>query len=241
MSESVPTSVTSFAHRRGRTDSTASFTYFQEDEATTFSDEEAVIDEYEEDSSFEDGSASVDLEAAESLRRISSARSRSSVNDRLLRSDSARTDASGTGRSGRPTQKIHILDEDLTIVVAGFRTSTFGFAIYITLCTITFGLAYLIFRWLPRWRVRLIGSAAALRDCAWVVIEVSIRHAYWFWNETKQVRINGANLLSKIYRQKTMGGPFLLYLDSPRRSIPLFTTKTMILFSTSCDSSIIAI
>ena len=32
MGESVPTSVSSFAHRRGRADSTASFTYYQEDD-----------------------------------------------------------------------------------------------------------------------------------------------------------------------------------------------------------------
>ncbi|KAI9746524.1 MAG: hypothetical protein M1818_000237 [Claussenomyces sp. TS43310] len=144
-----------------------------EDDDAIYPHEEAILDDHEEEDQFEEDSESVDLEAGElsSMRRISSARSRSSVHDHLLRSDSAKTDVSGYGRAGRINQKIYIVNEDLTIVVAGFRTSTFGFALYITLCTVTLGLAFLLLRWLPQWRVRLIGSPSALRDCPWVVIE----------------------------------------------------------------------
>jgi cation-transporting P-type ATPase 13A2 len=170
----VPTSVTSFAHRQNRADSRASFTYLRDEgeEAVLLSDEDAIEDEGD-DERYEENS--VDLEAGElvPMRRTSSGFS-SSIHDRLLRSDSARTDGSGTGREPRTNQKIYIVNEDLIIVIAGFRTSTIGYAIYTTLCICTFGIAYLLFRWLPRWHVNLIGYPSSLRECAWVVIEVGI-------------------------------------------------------------------
>ena len=177
MGESVPTSVSSFAHRRGRADSTASFTYYQEDDEEPLppssEDDSAILDDepeiqYEEDDS-------VDLEAGElaTMRRTSSGHSRSSVRARLLRSDSARTEGSNFDRGHRSSQKIYIITEDLTIVVAGFRTSNLGFALYTTICVLTLGLGYLLLRWLPRWQVRLVGTSAPLGDCNWVVIEVS--------------------------------------------------------------------
>jgi cation-transporting ATPase 13A2 len=170
----VPTSISSFAHRRTRADSTASFTYYpdEEDDVPSISDEEAVVDDEDDDGYQEQ---SLDLEAGElaSLRRASSGFSQASVRDRLLRSDSARTEGSKGGRGSRTNQKIYIVNEDLTIVVAGFRTSTIGLAIYITICIVTFGLAYLVLRWLPRWHVLLTGYPTPLAECSWVVIEVS--------------------------------------------------------------------
>lgn len=176
MGESVPTSISSFAHRRGRADSTASFTYYQEDieDSIQASDESAIVDDESEMQFQEDDS--VDLEAGElaPMRRVSTSHSREdSVHDRLLRSDSARTDASGIGRGHRTNQKIYVVTEDLTIVVAGFQTSRLGYALYTTICVCTFGLGYLLFRWLPRWQVRIIGTPASLRSCTWVVVEVS--------------------------------------------------------------------
>lgn len=169
----MPTSITSFAHRHSRAGSTASFTYFPDDEdAQPPSDEEVILD-WEQDERYEE--ESVDLEAGElaPIRRTSSAYSRTSVGDRLLRSDSARTEGSRCNRGSRISQKIYILTEDLTMVVTGFRTNMVGFAIYITICIISFGLGYLILRWLPRLKVRLIGSPNPLSECNWVVIEVS--------------------------------------------------------------------
>jgi len=178
MGESVPTSVSSFAHRRGRADSTTSFAFYQEDddEPIQASDESAIVDEEEYDfqDQFEDD-GSVDLEAGEHapLRRTSTSQSREpSVHDRLLRSDSAKTDVSVFGKN-RNSQKIYVVTEDLTIVVAGFQTSAIGNAFYITLCVFTFGLAYLLLRWFPKWQVQLTGSPCPLRKCSWVVVEVS--------------------------------------------------------------------
>ena len=62
------------------------------------------------------------------------------------------------------------------MVIAGFTTSMLGNAVYLTLCILTVGVAYLVFRWLPRWRIRLVGSPTPLQTCAWVVVEVSHRH-----------------------------------------------------------------
>ena len=175
MSESVPTSVTSFAHRRRRADSIASFTYLQpddEDQMDMVDDaSERAVDDDEHDSYDED---SVDLEAGElSMRRISSTLSRSSVHDRLLRTDSGRSESIFGGK-GKMSQKIYIVNEDLTIVVAGFVTSRVGYALYVMICLATFGLGFLLLHWLPRWKVRVVGSPTALRESGWVVIEVNI-------------------------------------------------------------------
>lgn len=108
-----------------------------------------------------------------SRRRSSSQFSARSLEDPLLyRRDSTKTDVSVTGKEARINQKIYVVTEDLTIVVAGFDTRTLGFILYLSLCTITLGLGFLLLRWLPRWRVRLIGSPKPLRDCTWVVTEV---------------------------------------------------------------------
>lgn len=179
MSESVPTSITSFAHRKSRANSTATtYTYLQESEdGTQESDEQAIIDDETDDVYGDDD---VDLEAGdlEPIHRTSSGYSRSSVHDRLLRSDSARTEASGSGQGGRTNQKIYILTEDLTIVVAGFKSSKLGLILYGLLCILSLGLAYLLLRWLPRWQVRIIGRPCPLRECHWVVIEVSFLNTF---------------------------------------------------------------
>lgn len=165
------------SHRRLRADSTASFTYYPDEPADLqgarqWPDEDAVVD----DEVLDDYDEELDLESGEgeALHRISSTISRNSVHDRLLRSDSARTENSVFGRGGRTSQKIYIVTEDLTIVVAGFKTSILGFALYSTICLLTAGLGWLLFRWLPRWQVRLIGAPCPLRECTWVVIEVRI-------------------------------------------------------------------
>ena len=176
MSESVPSSVTGFAHRRPRADSVTSFVYFQEDvETPEYPSDEAIEDESDE--AYEDSSPPVDhiqSDALSSSRRKSSGYSAVSIDDPLLyRLDSTRTDLSNLSRTRRRNQKIYVATEDLTIVVAGFATRPLGLAVYTTLCVVSFGIAYLLFRWLPRWRVSLIGSPTSLQDCTWVVIEVS--------------------------------------------------------------------
>lgn len=85
------------------------------------------------------------------------------------------TETSAYG-GGRFSQKIYMPNEDLVIVIAGFRTSAAGLAAYIFMCVASFGLAWLLFRWLPRWHVWLTGKKAPLREASWVVLENQ-------WNE----------------------------------------------------------
>jgi cation-transporting P-type ATPase 13A2 len=116
-----------------------------------------------------------DLEAGEphSARRKSSGRQRVSSDAPLLhRHDSARSDTQEHDDGGNFSQKLYIEAEDLTMVLAGFTTSSAGFLLYVITCVVTAGIAYLLFRWLPRWRIRLVGTHAPLRKCSWVVVEV---------------------------------------------------------------------
>lgn len=129
---------------------------------------------FEEESA--DGLAEADVESSRSSfisKRHS--QSRDSVEQPLL---SRYISASSYGRDRRSgsrlNQKVYIASEDLTAVFAGFSTSAGGFALYIALCILTGGFAYLLLRWLPRWRVRLTGKAAPLGKCQWIAIEVRI-------------------------------------------------------------------
>ncbi|KAJ5061437.1 hypothetical protein J3E74DRAFT_465356 [Bipolaris maydis] len=190
MSESVPTSVSGFRHRRSRADSSASLTSFafydeeqdsgegtEDEDSAILEDGESVYNGYAE----ENGEEIEDLEAGLSSsspspspsRRKSSGGSRKSSERPLLRRRSS-TGSAGSGadwRGRRSNQKIYIMTEDLTIVVAGFRTSPFGYALYALLCATTLGLGWLMFRWLPRWRVAIVGKSAPLKECDWIVVE----------------------------------------------------------------------
>lgn len=178
MPESVPSSVTGFAHRRSRADSVVSFRYFQEEhESPEWSEDQAVIDEEEDaDSGKRPGEdADYDLESGiiSSPRRKSSTFSDRIAEEPLLQGqDSTRTEAGGFGPGARSSQKIYVVSEDLTVVVAGFTTKPLGLMLYLTLCTLSLGLGYLVLRWFPRWRVALTGSPKSLRECDWVIIEV---------------------------------------------------------------------
>ena len=177
MSESVPSSTTGFANRRTRADSSASFTYFEErQDVVDWHEDEAITDDSDDNAEIIlHASNDDDLEAGlvATKRRKSSGFSRISVEDPPLhRHGSAKTDISGYGWVGRTSQKIYIVTEDLTVVVAGFTSSYIGLVAYAVFCIVTLGLGYLLLRWLPRWKVRLIGSPKALRECSWVVVEV---------------------------------------------------------------------
>ena len=188
VAESLPTSVSAFSHRRARADSTASFAYYDEpelpgetEETETFADlsdrfvRRSISDLGDLEFGVDDDEDSADREYLAThddymLRRCSSTQSRSSVHARLLRRDSTTTAAS-THTDGRTNQKIYMPNEDLTIVVAGFRSSPVGLAIYVSICILTGGVAFLLFRWLPQWYIGTVGRPCPLRDCEWVVIE----------------------------------------------------------------------
>ncbi|KAF3935735.1 hypothetical protein ABW19_dt0209217 [Dactylella cylindrospora] len=184
ITESVPSSVSAFAHRRrSRSESNASFTFFQQEEVDNWENENAIEDEEDDDLRFDawDGDIDIDLEAGSRRQSLikSPRLSRDSQELPLLdRQDTEGTDISRILFRGplRSNQKIYIVTEDLNIIVGGFRTSKMGSTIVAVLSALTLGLFYLVLRWLPRWRVRIVGRATPLRDCEWVVIENE-------WNE----------------------------------------------------------
>nr|XP_036583087.1 p-type ATPase [Colletotrichum truncatum]KAF6791983.1 p-type ATPase [Colletotrichum truncatum] len=179
IAESLPTSVSAFSHRRPRADSTTSFTYYQDEPepSPTLEGERRSISDVGDFTFGDEDESEADIEHGDTgeddyilHHRRSSTHSRSSVHDRLLRRDSVTTSKS-LGGDGRVSQKVYMVNEDLTIAIAGFRTSSLGFIVYIILCTCTLGLSWLLLRWFPRWQVRLLGRASPLAECDWVVIE----------------------------------------------------------------------
>ncbi|KAF3479587.1 P-type ATPase [Arthroderma uncinatum] len=197
ISESIPSSVASFVRRRSRRESNVSFTYFQENNGSLVwpddRDEEAIIepelengdlhvhripsDEHEDHDRDRDRDHGEDQEAdAEISFRPSSyfglTPSHDSAEDPLLWRRASSTDhPRGKSSDGIVSQKIYIASEDLTAAIAGFSTSVTGLAAYLAICILSCGLGYLLFRWVPRWRVSLIGTPTPLYKCQWVAIE----------------------------------------------------------------------
>ncbi|KAK8247670.1 P-type ATPase-like protein [Phyllosticta capitalensis] len=193
MSESVPSSVTGFAHRRPRAESAASvtsFTFYDDHDSLDTAEEEAIAEEEElafdhaNGNGYAEDGDDMDLEDGRSLMngrrkslsysvrsQHSTASARSASQPLLRRHSSSSTQGSGHWRGGRTTQKIYIATEDLTIVVAGFRTSLVGFSIYALICVLTCGLGYLLFRWLPGWRIKIVGKPTPIHESDWVVVE----------------------------------------------------------------------
>ena len=177
ISESIPTSNASFAHRRSRASSTASFRYFETPvDRQAWQDTEAISDESEDEQGRPDES-NLDLEygrVSPSLRKSSSFSCTSTQDPLLLRRTSTVTNGAAHGQLGRVNQKMYIMTEDLTIMVAGFRNTSIGLLAYALICFCSIGIGYLLLRWLPYWRVKLVGTPCPLRDCSWVAIEVRL-------------------------------------------------------------------
>ncbi|KAK9371108.1 hypothetical protein V1509DRAFT_613613 [Lipomyces kononenkoae] len=68
-------------------------------------------------------------------------------------------------------QTVYLKEEDLILALAGYKSSQVRIFIFTILCICTGGLAYLILRWLPRYRVYLTGYKVPLSKCDWVVLE----------------------------------------------------------------------
>ncbi|PYH40684.1 putative P-type ATPase [Aspergillus saccharolyticus JOP 1030-1] len=170
ISESIPSSIISFSHRRDRKDSTTSFTYFRDDQDHTLWPPEDALDlEHDIDDISVDGFDTANRSMRSSKRRSFST---GSVGDPLLRRSLSAGSYARNGRAeNRTNQKVHIVSEDLTVVIAGFSTSITGLVLYYLLCALSLGFAYLLFRWLPKWRVGLLGKPVPLGACKWVAIE----------------------------------------------------------------------
>src|SRR5690242_13343463 len=144
MAESLPTSVSAFSHRRARADSTTSFSFYQDEDELQESGEALAlesgdarlsvddIDELPFDDDFEEPDDSIDMgrnsaDGEDVFLRPTSTQSRGSIRSRLLRRDSGVSAGSAYG-ANRYSQKVYMVNEDLYIVIAGFRTSPVGLA-----------------------------------------------------------------------------------------------------------------
>ncbi|ORY74114.1 HAD ATPase, P-type, family IC [Protomyces lactucae-debilis] len=170
ISESVPTAQTGFAHRvsfsqdRNGSDASAGLLSLQffRSEYDEERDDESMI-QLEEDAIADDESIA-DTESIASSRRSSMSRVS------LLRRQSQESNASGE-RFARKSQKVYLQEEDLYLVIAGFKDARLQTWLYYLLCIVTFGIAYLVLRWVPRWKIRMTGKPVSLSAASWVVIE----------------------------------------------------------------------
>ncbi|KAL4735508.1 hypothetical protein BDV11DRAFT_208448 [Aspergillus similis] len=173
ISESIPSSVASFSRRRSRRNSTITFSNHQEQEDAVEWPPRRSVDLEDQ----VDDTISPDIDDTGSTkfsyRSRQSAYRRSSVEDPLLprRSLSFGSSNNEWKSKDRIKQEIHIASEDSTLIITGFRTATTGAVLYFFLCTVTLGFAFLIFRWLPRWKIKLLGRYSPLSRCQWAVVE----------------------------------------------------------------------
>lgn len=68
-------------------------------------------------------------------------------------------------------QRYYLAEEDLVIGIAGYQNCLWKIAVYYLLCIVTGGLGYLVMRWVPKYRVNLMGNRSPLGAADWLVIE----------------------------------------------------------------------
>ncbi|KAK9242935.1 hypothetical protein V1506DRAFT_516715 [Lipomyces tetrasporus] len=201
--ESVPSSISSFAHRqrsRSRsTSTTRSFRFFDTAAVERAHEIDQQIHGYQYDDDDEYGSdvfadhmsirSSDEIHSLHTVNTNGSYRprrgsfedidpskqfNRQDSTDRPLLDHSDSYDGSPTEPHHTPDiiqQTVYLSEEDLILALAGYKSSTARICIFTLLCVCTGGLAYLILRWLPRYRVYLMGYKVPLSMCDWVVLE----------------------------------------------------------------------
>ncbi|KAK9478858.1 hypothetical protein V1514DRAFT_329959 [Lipomyces japonicus] len=68
-------------------------------------------------------------------------------------------------------QTLYVKNDDMILAMAGYRLNKLRYVVYIILSVLTGGIAYLVLRWLPRWRIAFKGKRAPLSSCDFVVLE----------------------------------------------------------------------
>lgn len=69
------------------------------------------------------------------------------------------------------TQRYYLAEEDIVIGIAGYTNCWWKSVLYYFVCFATLGLGYLVLRWLPRYRINLMGTRCPLGRASWCVIE----------------------------------------------------------------------
>ncbi|KAG0687930.1 hypothetical protein C6P40_001604 [Pichia californica] len=69
------------------------------------------------------------------------------------------------------SQRFYIAEEDLVVGIAGYQTTLWKLTIYNIICICSFGFFALLCRWIPRWRIKLMGKQVPLAKAEWLVVE----------------------------------------------------------------------
>lgn len=69
------------------------------------------------------------------------------------------------------SQRFYIAEEDLVVGIAGYQTTWTKLIIYRIICIFTFGLYALLCRWIPKWKIRMMGKKVPLGKAQWLVVE----------------------------------------------------------------------
>lgn len=171
---SVPSSISNFAHRGSRA-SLADEIEWPKFFATEFdSDAEDVLTEVDIEEEDLHSLVSSRISEASSVAVQSTPDVERGDQFPLIgrKSTDVRSEGSVGGRASKATQRIYLADEDMIVVMSGFRTRKPRLWIYRLLCVISFGMVYLILRWLPRWRLKFMAERLPLSEAHWVVVEV---------------------------------------------------------------------
>lgn len=70
-------------------------------------------------------------------------------------------------------QRYYLAEEDLIIGIAGYTNSWAKTLVYVALCVCTCGIAYVVLRWFPKYRISLMGNSSPLGLADWCVVENS--------------------------------------------------------------------
>jgi cation-transporting P-type ATPase 13A2 len=181
---SVPTSVTNFAHRGSRSsftedDRALALRFFAAEFDSDAEDVLTEIDPEEEDRHSILSSRASEVSSVAIMSTSDIERGGDQFPLITRKTSDQRSEGSFSGRA-RSTQKIYLSDEDMVVVMSGFRTRRERLWIYRILCISTFGMMYLLLRWLPRWRLKFLAEPLPLSEAHWVVVEV--RSLYSFTN-----------------------------------------------------------
>jgi cation-transporting ATPase 13A3/4/5 len=174
---SVPTSVSQFAHRGSRASFGAEedrLRFFAVDFDSDAEDALTEVDSEEEDRHSMLSSRISDVSSVAVLPPPDVESGRDQFPLIRRKSTDQRSDVGSTSGRGRSTQKIYLADEDMVVVMSGFRTRRGRLWIYRLLCLSTLGMVYLLMRWLPRWRLTFLAEPVPLSEAHWVVVEVPI-------------------------------------------------------------------
>lgn len=69
-------------------------------------------------------------------------------------------------------QHVYLEDEDMHILICGFRNNSIGSHVYTILSFLTVGITPLLAHWLPKIWIKFVGRECDLKYADWVVIEV---------------------------------------------------------------------